>query len=297
MADRVQNSNKDDEFYRYLRAAVKKAQRKARAKAKRPPKPVVVYEPRVVCWIDILGFGKAVRETLDADGRIIQEKVDRIARAINRMREHVSMPKEFRSARPKSMRAEQFSDSILISFHISPSQILETLIDVELIIIDLIMMGFPARGYVSYGQMVHTKDMFFGPAFLDAYEGEKLAIFPRVIVDERMVILMKQNLRHDTDIVRSVTKNDEDGLWYIDYFGGAEGAVDNQYAAAQYYDALRRLIQDGLKIRDRRTRQKYAWMRTKYNQMLRLFKYNIRNSSSHPAPELEAFYLKQNLIR
>ncbi len=288
----------DDDLYETIRDAIEKSQKAAKAKLKKPTKPIVKYEQRVVGWIDILGFGQFVRETVDANNNPIQERVNRVARAITRLRANLASRAKSAPHRRSSLRIEQFSDSLLTSFVISPSDILETLIDFQLVVIDLAFEGFPSRGCIGYGHMAHTKNMFFGPAFIEVYEREqKSAVNPRIILDQSLLAFAFQHQKHVSEIFKGIIRKDVDEEWYIDYFGGAYEAIGEEEVMPAYYRALRSLIETGLMSSDRKTKKKYVWMRTKYNEMLRLFKHNIRNSAIHLDPGLETFYLKQPLIR
>ena len=52
----------------------------------------------------------------------------------------------------------------------------------------LISNDILCRGAVTYGKLIHTKEMIFGPALVQAYETEsKAALYPRIILSEDLI--------------------------------------------------------------------------------------------------------------
>jgi len=68
---------------------------------------------------------------------------------------------------------------------------------------------------VSAGSHYEKEQVFFGPAFIKAYELEKLSVWPRVLVDTS--VLQKLEKGTVQTALRSYLLQDESGLYYYNY--------------------------------------------------------------------------------
>src|ERR1700683_2698890 len=182
----------------------------------------VRYEDRVLCFVDILGFGSQIHATLDAQGNDHPERIKTIADAFLRVRALLDIDKpDLKRGRPVT----QFSASIVSSFpKTERSEVFYTLLELLDVQLTLIESGLLCRGAVVEGKVIHTDEMLFGPALAEAYELEsKAALFPRIILGESLfdVARSAHALHHGpSDEMRSIVNllaRDTDQMWYIDY--------------------------------------------------------------------------------
>ncbi len=223
------------------------------------------YEDRVICFIDILGFKESIERSV-----IDEKSIDEITRVISVLEEN------FKSTFKEYRQVTQFSDSLAVSFLVSEKdQVFHFIIELRGFLICLADEGIFFRGGIAAGKLLHTDKLFFGPAFIKAYELEKLANYPRVIFDEKLLDqLIGHGLVGSNEESGSYVRKDCDGLYYLDYIDCEdwfEGASD--YGAGTYRDYLEKFsktIGDQLtSAMDKKVRQKYQWLANKCNQIIK----------------------------
>jgi len=171
------------------------------------------YENRVVCFIDIMGFSELVSSTVDKSGNDNQDNLKRVLRALKRIEEMVN---GIHLDPDNSKEITQFSDSIIISFlYKEESEVFHTLLSLRYLLIDLISEGILLRGGITSGKIIHTKNIVFGPAVIDAYIMEsKAANYPRIIVDDSIFEIAARSKRDLHTI--------EDELEYVGHLLGKD---------------------------------------------------------------------------
>lgn len=115
--------------------------------------------------------------------------------------------------------------------------------------------GYPTRGGISVGKLVHTKKHVFGPALSQVYQIEnEFAQFPRIIRNADIFEIAKSSplrINSSDDEMESVMNclaQDEDGYYYIDYIEQAVHELnDHNYSLIPYLNSLKSTIVDGLK--------------------------------------------------
>jgi hypothetical protein len=186
-----------------------------------------MYEERVLAFIDILGFTTAIDNTIKKDGNEDYIETQKIDNILNDLRWQLKdkdylISNEFPIG---SKVTSQFSDSIIISYSKTEEiGIYRILLDIYFLCITAMQNGFLFRGAVVCGKVFHTKEKIFGPAFIKAYNMErKKAIFPRVIIDDDVLAIAKNNYSkcanpdaEYNDLLKLIPC-DFDGIRYIDY--------------------------------------------------------------------------------
>ena len=91
----------------------------------------------------------------------------------------------------------------------------------------MIESGILIRGGVTLGPLIHESRVMFGGGMIKAYKLEsKLAIYPRIVIDDRLVEIVRQMPEqwYDRDGVRvrgadaqGHIRRDFDGMWFIDF--------------------------------------------------------------------------------
>lgn len=238
-----------------------------------PKNPAVTYENRLILFLDFLGFKEIVDRTMTDS-----ELLERVLVAIDEIGELADD-----SAFRKSQRVTQFSDSIVVSYHVNEeSAVFWLLNQVAFCIINLVGMGFLVRGAITSGDMLHSDRYLIGPAMVRAYELEsKHAKYPRVIVDPKVIDLARHNRRHlhtpkeEEEYVRSYLTNDYDGRLYYNYVSwdsvvNVAGLDDYYYP--EYIARIGKIVECGLAHSDPTVCEKYLWLHKQYVSSLDLIK-------------------------
>lgn len=161
----------------------------------------------------------------------------------------------------KEIQISYFSDSLVISLPYNDSNL-----DVRLFLIirslanfitKVSSMNFFIRGGISIGKMYHKKNIFFGPAFLEAYKLEsEVAIYPRVIFSTNLIDIVKDIL---------YVKDSEDGIFHIDWFDFLKQQVNKGFyqkpANLPTMNYIKELIQENIDSNsDIKIKSKYIWL-------------------------------------
>lgn len=257
---------------------------------------MIAYQKKVVCFLDILGFKKHIQNSTKST-----ENFSKLLKAIEIIKEYKST-EEYFSVINESQMITQFSDCIVVSFDITePSQVFYTVLSLQYLIVDLLNHDILVRGGIAYGDCVHTNDMLFGPALVEAYELESVvANYPRVILQESIIneTLKYPNALHtqeeEKQYLESCLGKDSDGLYYVDYFHiGNE--LDSEYDYPIYLQGLFSIITNGLDTDNISIKAKYLWMREKYNIAVESISRNIDNFQGDQ--ELKEAYKSLELIK
>jgi len=226
------------------------------------------YENKIVCFLDILGFKNIVNETQYDDTKL-QQVQDALKFLENYKYETDSHNTNINN---KDKVITQFSDSLIISFSIDlEGEFVSSVWEILYIIVSLIKHGFLVRGGITYGKIVHTGNLVFGPAFIEAYELELSASTPRVVLSFNL--LNQISSKEISNPQKYLLAQDCDGYFYIDYFK-TMNAHDNNYEYFIYFNTLHSIIIHGLSYDKANIRVKYEWMRIKYNEVVYLIKNN-----------------------
>lgn len=232
------------------------------------------YENRVVCFIDILGFSELVGETVDKAGNENPDKLKQVLRALKRIEQMVG-GLDIDPASSKEIT--QFSDSIVISFlYKEESEVFHTLLSLRYLLIDLVGEGILLRGGITSGKIIHTNNIVFGPAMINAYIMEsKAANYPRIIVDDSIFEIAARykrdmhSVEDELEYVGGLLGRDSDGIHYIDYFNGVYGEMDEpECDFYNYLIAISEIIEKGVNHHNPSVRIKYSWLKEKYNEVV-----------------------------
>lgn len=230
------------------------------------------YEKRIVCFIDILGFSRLIKETTKS-GEEGQKALDSVCSAMSLIRTIGNIVGE--RLELKGAIATQFSDSIVISF---PWRKEDTSLLVAFAAIKhmqvLLIKNYRIllRGGVVIGDLIHTNSCLVGPAMVSAYELEsKCAVSPRIVIDPKVAyryrsLLKKWKKEWEGD---SVINKDLDDTSYIDYFNVNDGdIVLGAEERKDYFKTLCTMVANNVESSDMSIRIKYLWMRNKIKHSL-----------------------------
>ena len=134
-----------------------------------------VYASRYVAFVDILGFQEIINKSRNS-----AKLVDELATVLKAMGERNTALEQ---ALGEDFRAQNFSDSIIMSEAVSAQGLSHLLYQVQELALRLLQQGLLIRGGISKGDLFHAGAAIFGPAFIEAYRLESnVANFPRVIL-------------------------------------------------------------------------------------------------------------------
>ncbi len=229
----------------------------------------MIYDDRVCCFIDILGFSQHISETIDSEGENVEEKIELISRIIDLINK---LPTKSKNGFGESKRITQFSDSIVLSFTINDlDQVFMMLLDFLRITSELAFKGFLIRGGITWGKLIHNDKYLFGPAMIEAYKLEsKKAKYPRIVIDKDIYSIGERFSTNDPEYVRevfdSIISVDDDGEFYIDYISKASSEFDEPiHTIIPYVNSLKKIITKCSGNEDQSVISKIDWLKKKLN--------------------------------
>jgi hypothetical protein len=189
------------------------------------------YRKAVVTFLDILGFREMIEESRKHATTIVQ-----ILQILKKLKEDTDAAKRIHIGRGRKIKriyyGLNFSDSLIRITFVPPRQDIVQYVNSELLFLagiqaEMTTEGILLRGGMSVGPIyLHshaepgTQDEFmFGPAFVKAYELERKAIFPRILVDQSVIRLTK-NIRRPAIWTATYMGRTDEGLSLIDYLHG-----------------------------------------------------------------------------
>ena len=225
------------------------------------------YEDRIICFLDILGFGSHISSSVDKGDGDKTEKIKEIAGVFTSIREYLNIdcPDD-----RQGKEITQFSDSVVISFPAySESGVFDALLEILWVQISLVQKGYLCRGGVTRGRLIHTPTLLFGPAMVEAYTLEsKAALYPRVILDDEIINTgvaahaTHHSPNHELQSIRNLLERDLDGMYYINYITRAQSELDDpELDYPGYLHQLRKIVAEGILASDPSIAIKYKWLR------------------------------------
>ena len=230
----------------------------------------ISYEKRVVCFIDILGFTKMIKDTTDSEnlGKLLNvcdaiKRVNIVQKIIEKI--------NFKNA-TDDIRTSLFSDSIVISFPYNEDDdsILAIFYLIKYIQVNLIKdFSILLRGGIVIGDVIHNNELLVGPAMIDAHILEsKCAFSPRILIDPTVATLynktLKKRLKEKTWKDTTVIHKDSDNTSYIDYFNFTDNTdLLTHNELITYFEQLCKMIAQYINHNDMSIRVKYLWMQNK----------------------------------
>lgn len=160
---------------------------------------IVDTEPRIVAFLDILGFSHIIEEyDLDNQSNILNELHDTLEMAIKVSIESMTNPKA-KTDLKEYLEYRMFSDCICISlpfiefgndFHIQFHSLAAI---VQAYQLAMMQKGFFVRGGISVGSFYSDKHMIFSGGLVSAYQIEQKAVYPIIAIDKKVIDRLKVN--------------------------------------------------------------------------------------------------------
>lgn len=251
------------------------------------------YRQSIVAFLDLLGFSNTVKDTenekqLIGALRIIKAwnstdganyKFAGLKKAICESGADLDENKV-----SEEINISYFSDSLVITLPYEEKEFDAKLKIVIYLTANLLsalaMNSFFVRGGIAIGNMYHKKNIFFGPAFLEAHDLEsKKAVNPRVIFSNKIM----EEIGSPEKLTN--VKKADDGLWHIDWFSWlkdhrtkqTEGLMTmgispfippiDDVSYRPYF--IKSVIEDRLhnKELEQRVKSKYEWLLNQMNEV------------------------------
>jgi hypothetical protein len=226
----------------------------------------------VVAFVDILGYSELSRNESTSIDLLI-----RLRDALQNSFRPLDPGAGVQSGFQRFWMTKTFTDNIVIGFPInsegSSSELIMILGRLGQFQLQMTLAGFFVRGAVSVDKLYVDDHIVFGPALIEAHDGEqKLARDPRILLCDSAREMSKKHdlsdltkkLRHQHDILFK----DADGQFVLNYlYGVVEFEHDMGYPATDYLQKHREIIKDRLKSYTSKPKiwAKYYWCAVYHN--------------------------------
>lgn len=237
----------------------------------------MTYEKRIVAFLDILGFSNYIeKETVEKNNQEFQ--IVRYTNLKSLLEDDFCISK---SQTPKQIQKKNrcfnntqvtmFSDSVVISKLFEENN-LENAIDCLLsdlynVLYNGYYYKFVFRGGITCGDMIHSDEYMFGPAFNKAYHLEQKAIYPRIIIDDDFVKIINEKIKNID--VKKYINEDFDGCYYIEPFLGLDKRFKTEQSKKKIIQSAKNLVEQGLKSNSSDVANKYIWLNKKTCHILK----------------------------
>jgi hypothetical protein len=164
------------------------------------------YHDRVLGYFDILGWSERVRAS---------EKKNEILFDLFHVLTEIGNGWEDRTP-THLVQYTQFSDHVCVSIPAGKRKAINFVAaSVHSIVEHLLGLGYPTRGAIVIGPLVHTGSIIFGPALLEAHEIEsKVAKYPRILLSDGLLKAAESRYRPG----KLPHRKDIDGMSFLDVF-------------------------------------------------------------------------------
>lgn len=239
---------------------------------------IVETEPRIVCFMDILGFSNMIEQyDKNITSTVLQDIQEAFALAKINLLENKNLLNKNNNA-TKHLKYQTFSDNICISIpyfdnendFLSNFNILITYVrGVQSI---LMTKGFYTRGGVSIGSYYTDNNIIFSKGLVNAYNLEsKKAIYPRVIIDNSIIEKLRNYNREQIKSfgIDGVIIFDWENTAFLNPFGLTKSInetsvellkslLDNEKKSIQL--VKEQIVNIYLHYKDENIRSKYLWL-------------------------------------
>lgn len=250
------------------------------------PKHQAGYNSYLVTFIDIMGFKDFIEKEHEGD----PEPILKIIKSFKKIN-HICRYRMCDDEHNKRVLVNFFSDSIIRRIpldSLSDEDILYVLgyemYQLALMQMTLISDGILIRGSMSMGKLYSQKEIFFGPAFHEAYESEsKMAVYPIILLSASIEnFLTKMILYLYMDDILTLYKGPvpfdcfNHGGIYINYLYLLLNAriFDKPQERDEFMAEHKKLIETSLigHQHDYRVVSKYQWLKKYHNYYVPLMR-------------------------
>jgi hypothetical protein len=224
------------------------------------------YEPRLVAYVDVLGWGSLVERSINDPGLMKTLAIG--ANYLSFQTLAAAKAREFFSERGGQtdivLDVTHFSDTVVLSTRLDSPARHSLLSSVQLMSASLLHSGHYTRGGITVGLLVHQEGHLFGPALIRAYELERdVAKYPRIVVDPPALPFVDPRVGDSGEITNFYNvREDADGLIYVDILGFVAGQKNKPRRCSGAEEELLSQAKDRLSTdqADLRRAAKHVWM-------------------------------------
>ncbi|GBG13144.1 DNA primase [Novimethylophilus kurashikiensis] len=221
------------------------------------------YDSRLVAFIDILGWSKAVNSSAKNGA----DTVKALGQALIPLKAFTNFIGTLESIMPETgwpgdPVMSHFSDSVVLTVKddvIGRQHLLQAL---HALSASMIRHGFLLRGGIARGDVYHRNGIIFGPAFIEAHLLEKdIAFYPRIILSPEL----SQETEGWRGVIDQPWRKDSDGLTFFNFlppFYNNQFLKDNSELWQSQLIPIRTLIIDQVSRHrnDKNIYSKYQWL-------------------------------------
>ena len=169
-----------------------------------------------------------------------------------------------------------FSDSVVrvrpYDTEYNDGSLFHEILDLIHVQIELANRGIFVRGGLTVGDMYQDRDILFGPAMVRAYDLEtSFANYPRIVIDPEVFAAFVSDkrlrsdghdLKQETKYVRSMLRQGDDGLYFIDFLGASRDEMDEPEGFPDLLAKMKSMIVGNANAGKGNLRivQKYLWL-------------------------------------
>ncbi len=245
-----------------------------------PPIETIVYQPYLLCYVDILGFRDRINSTLDDVYEIQQTYA-----LLHSMKDYSLAQRFYPDEEPPRCLShfQAFSDLIIRATELNDKSLLADALNFECMVLahaqcrEIFSSGILLRGAMCVGDLFIGDHATFGPALINAYDIEsQVAVFPRIVIDHELLRTAREAATlpiWDDHITRG-----EDGVYFVDYLFGQcldrrsfpeENSLDMIGMLESHQDFVQELLRAWTKPTEYRKRQKAIWLATYHNKTVK----------------------------
>jgi hypothetical protein len=240
------------------------------------------YKKTLLVYLDLMGFKDLIDESKSDPA-----KVELIANTLKQMKRQADITLS------KSFKSQNFSDLIVRATQPKAGEQIAQLISIECWILASVQSslflssGFMIRGGICFSDLFMENDLVFGPALVRAYElSEKLATFPRILIDPEVVNSVLQDGKTTLSNI-SVIRGD-DAAYFIDYLyvycvnpNVLTGFSDFRAIMAAHKQQVEKKLLE-LSSKGERAKQKALWLAIYHNSVVHRVKKVFRRQKIDP---------------
>jgi len=178
---------------------------------------MAMYTERYVAFLDLLGFRDLVLRSLNQEAKITVDQIRSVLDHPDPAGKEQIVLGRIGDISDSGHRLTAFSDSVVITTDPTEQGLMHLLHHVEKIGFRLARLHTLYRGGITRGLAYHDERHVFGPAIIDAYELEKRAEVPRVLLSESVVAAGRSAAEPVKTVFGLFTHVDSDGEVFVHY--------------------------------------------------------------------------------
>lgn len=168
----------------------------------------IEYSERLVAFIDILGFSQIISSDFSNDIDYIKFFNKNLSHVVKILKEEYG----------KVFSIKMFSDCICLSCEPDPEKLEYILSELSFIQLYFSTDNIFIRGGFAKGKHFENENLIYSKGLIRAYELEKTSIYPRILISDDVVeLIKKEGINQRNDGKFDFLMKSPDGLYFLDY--------------------------------------------------------------------------------